>query len=273
MNKSMPATNAAFVGSIPENYDRYLGPVLFEPYAADLVARLNLPESASVLELACGTGIVTRRLRDRLGSKARLVATDLNDAMMNYASRQFSPEEAVEWKQADATELPFPDQSFDAVVCQFGLMFFPDKERAIRETCRVLKPGGTFLLSVWDAIEHNDLPHIAHTIISTFFDHNPPDFYDVPFSFHDPETIRSIVLTAGFSQIEFSLLPLPAISPSAQDAAKGLVHGNPVITAIRERDESSIPKIEAAVAAEVAARCGDAPVRGRMQALVCAALR
>jgi len=265
--------NAAFVGSIPENYDRYLGPVLFEPYATDLVARLDLREKAVVLELACGTGIVTRRLRDRLGPKVRLVATDLNEAMLNYAAREFDSANAVEWKQADATELPFADQSFDAVMCQFGLMFFPDKEKALRETYRVLKPGGCFLFNVWDAIEQNDLPHIAHAIISKFFDDNPPDFYEVPFSLHDPEIIRSLLSGAGFKEIQVSLLPLPAISQSAQAVAKGLVHGNPVINAIRERDESSVPAIEAAVAAAVAAQCGDAPVRARMQALVCEAGR
>jgi ubiquinone/menaquinone biosynthesis C-methylase UbiE len=270
---SMPANNVAFVGSVPENYDRYLGPVLFDPYAADLVARLSLPEDASVLELACGTGILTRRLRDRLGPRARLVASDLNAAMMDYASGKFRAEESVEWKQADATDLPFDDQSFDGVACQFGLMFFPDKERALRETYRLLKPGGVFLFSVWDKIETNDLPYIAHTIIAKFFDDKPPDFYEVPFSFHDPKTIKSLVSTTGFKQLQVSVLPLEAISPSARDVAKGLIHGNPVITAIKERDESRVPEIEAAVAAAVAARCGDAPVRGRMQALVCTAVR
>lgn len=269
----MPTSNAAFIGSIPENYDRYLGPVVFEPYAADLVRRLNPARGASVLELACGTGIVTRRLRDHLGPKGRLVATDLNEAMILYAGRKFGGNESVEWKQADATNLPFDDQSFDAVVCQFGLMFFPDKERAVRETYRVLNPGGAFLFSVWDAIEHNDLPRIAHAIISKFFEDHPPDFYEVPFSFYDPETIRSLMCAAGFRQIQLSILRLTAISPSAQDLAKGLVHGNPVITAIKERDESRVPAIEAAVAAAVAAQCGDAPVRGRMQALICAAER
>jgi ubiquinone/menaquinone biosynthesis C-methylase UbiE len=269
----MPANNVAFVGSVPENYDRYLGPVLFDPYAADLVARLSLPEDASVLELACGTGILTRRLRDRLGPRARLVASDLNAAMMDYASGKFRAEESVEWKQADATDLPFDDQSFDGVACQFGLMFFPDKERALRETYRLLKPGGVFLFSVWDKIETNDLPYIAHTIIAKFFDDKPPDFYEVPFSFHDPKTIKSLVSTTGFKQLQVSVLPLEAISPSARDVAKGLIHGNPVITAIKERDESRVPEIEAAVAAAVAAQCGDAPVRGRMQALVCVAVR
>lgn len=265
--------NSAFVGSIPDNYDRYLGPVLFDPYAVDLVSRLNVSADASVLELACGTGIVTRRLRDRLGSEAKLVATDLNEAMLDYASKKFRPEEIVEWKQADATDLPFADQSFDAVVCQFGLMFFPDKEKAVSETYRVLKPGGTFLFNVWDAIEYNELPHIAHAIVAEFFDDNPPDFYEVPFSFHDLESINSLVSAAGFTEIQLAVLRLPAVSPSAEEAAKGLVHGNPVINVIRERSESSIPEIEAAVAEAVAAQCGDTPVRARMQALICAAVR
>lgn len=269
----MPTPNAAFVGSIPENYDRYLGPVLFDPYAADLASRLNVSADASVLELACGTGVVTRRLRDRLGSEARLIATDLNDAMLSYAARNFKPEDAIEWKQADAADLPFAEQSFDAVVCQFGLMFVPDKEKAMSETHRVLKPGGTFLFNVWDAIEYNELAHIAHTIIADFFDDNPPDFYEVPFSFHDVEIINSFLSAAGFSEVQFVLLRLPAVSPSAEEMARGLVHGNPVINALRERSESSIPEIEAAIAAAVAAQCGDDPVRAQMQALICNASR
>lgn len=269
----MPTDNAAFVGSIPENYDRFLGPVLFEPYAADLVARLDLPEGAAVLELACGTGIVTKRLSQRLGPTAKLVATDLNEAMIAHARAKFSPEDAIEWKPADATELPFADESFDAVVCQFGVMFFPDKEKAAREAFRVLKPGGTFLFNVWDKIERNDLAQIAHTVISKFFPDDPPNFYEIPFSVHDPDVIKTFLSAAGFSDIEISYVPLKETSPSARDAARGLIHGNPVIGAIKERDESKVPEIVAAIAAEVAARCGDAPARGRMQALVCRALR
>src|SRR2546425_2475722 len=237
----MSTDHVAFVGSIPENYDRYLGPVLFDPYAADLVARLDVPATASVLELACGTGIVTRRLRDCLGSNAKLIATDLNEAMMNFAAPKFPPEENIEWKQADATELPFADQSFEAVICQFGLMFFPDKEKAARETYRVLKPGGVFLFNVWDAIERNDLTYAAKTIIENYFPDNPPDFYQVPFSFHDQHAIRSLLSGAGFREIQLSVVSLPPISPSARDAAHGLIHGSPIITAIIERDETKVP--------------------------------
>jgi ubiquinone/menaquinone biosynthesis C-methylase UbiE len=267
----MPDSNAAFVGDIPENYDQYLGPVLFQPYAADLVARLDSPQE--VLELACGTGIVTRQLRERLTAGVKIVATDLNEAMLSYANQKFESSERIEWKQADATDLPFADQSFDAVLCQFGVMFFPDKEKAAREVLRVLKPDGVFLFNVWDAIEENDLPHIAHTIITKFFDDNPPDFYEIPFSFHDVETIRSLLAHAGFRNIECSLVSLTAEAPSASEVTRGLVRGNPVVAAIRERDESQIPAIENAVAAQVAAQCGDAPVRARMRAVVCSAVR
>ena len=118
----MSDQHVAFVGSIPENYDRYLGPWLFEPFALDLVRRVQVSEGASVLEIACGTGIVTRQLRDSLPESARLIATDLNEAMLGYAAIKFGPNDKVELRQADATSLPFSDKSFDAVVCQFGVM-------------------------------------------------------------------------------------------------------------------------------------------------------
>jgi ubiquinone/menaquinone biosynthesis C-methylase UbiE len=269
----MANQHAAFIGSIPENYDRYLGPALCEPYASDMAERVQVAEGASVLELACGTGIVTCRLRDRLPSSVRLVATDLNEAMMAYAAQKFRPEEAIEWKQADAANLPFDDESFDAVVCQFGLMFVPDKAKAVREAYRVLKSGGTFFFSVWDAIEYNDLARIANTTIAALFEDNPPDFYEVPFSLHDPDVIASLLTAAGFKDPQVSLLALPSISPSATQAATGLIEGNPVRGAIEERDPAAVPAVIKAVAAAVASGCGDNPVQGKMRAFVCTAVR
>jgi len=269
----MRTENVAFVGSIPENYDRYLGPTLFEPYAADLVTRVDVPGGGAVLELACGTGIVTRRLRDRLAASTKLVATDLNEPMMSHASRKFREDENVKWRQADATDLPFSDQSFDAVICQFGLMFVPDKPQAIQEAHRVLKPGGKFLFSVWDSIERNDFPRVAHETISKFFDDNPPDFYQIPFSFHDRLEIESLLTETGFKEIEFTLLPLNSNAASARDLTQGLVHGNPIITAIRERNEAMIPEIEKSVFEAVVANFGEAPVQARMQALIFSATR
>src|SRR3954466_14058716 len=129
----MDNKDAKFAGSIPEAYDRYLGPVFFQPYGEDLAARLTVPEKGAVLELACGTGIVTRILRNRLPETIRLVATDLNQPMIENATRKFSVDDAIEWKQADASRLVFDDHAFDAVVCQFGFMFFPDKALSARE--------------------------------------------------------------------------------------------------------------------------------------------
>jgi ubiquinone/menaquinone biosynthesis C-methylase UbiE len=271
----MPSANAAFVGSIPENYDRYLGPVLFEPFAADLAERVSarVPANGKVLELACGTGIVTRRLRDRLPDTVQIVATDLNEAMMNHAARKFALTENVEWRQADATNLPFEDQSFDAIVCQFGVMFFPDKQQAMREAFRVLKPGGSFWFSTWDAIELNDLPMTAHSTVSRYFDDHPPDFYEVPFSFHDENEITQMLSASGFARANVTRVVLASNASSAEDLAKGLVHGNPIIASLRERCESKIPEIEDEVAAGIASKCGDNPVKAKMHAVICEATR
>jgi ubiquinone/menaquinone biosynthesis C-methylase UbiE len=267
----MTTNNAAFVGSIPENYDQQLGPVVFEPYAADLVARLKVPENADVLEIACGTGIVTRRLRDQLPRSTKVLATDLNEPMIDYAKQKFRRDENLEWKTADATELPFADASFDGAVCQFGLMFFPDKPRAVSEVHRVLKPGGSFLFNVWDAIELNDLPHLAHKVVSGYFESDPPNFYDIPFSFYDRDTIKSLLASAGFKEIELATVPLPEIAASARGVAHGLIHGNPLINEINERNAALTPEIETDLAKTIAARFGDAPVRAQMQAVVCSA--
>jgi len=158
----MTDEHAKFSGSIPAAYDRYLGPVLFQPYAEDLAARLRLTRSSSVLELACGTGILTRVLRTHFPSTVKLVATDLNEPMYRQAADKFRKGEKVRWLQANACDLPFEDQKFDAVVCQFGIMFVPDKALAAREVYRVLKRGGIFLFNVWDALNYNKLPQITH---------------------------------------------------------------------------------------------------------------
>ena len=171
----MADRNAAFVGDIPGNYDRYLGPLLFHDFADDLAGRLTLKPGMRVLETACGTGIVTQRLLDRMRGHGVLVATDLNEAMIAHArSRVFAEPGLIEWQTADATKLPFPDGSFDAVVCQFGLMFFPDKAAGIGEAFRVLRPGGRFLFNVWDAIGRNPVTRITHETVATFFPADPP---------------------------------------------------------------------------------------------------
>jgi ubiquinone/menaquinone biosynthesis C-methylase UbiE len=271
---STPDRNAAFVGDVPSNYDRYLRTVFFQGYADDLAARLPVKPDMCVLETACGTGIVTRSLLDRMRGHGRLVATDLNEAMIDHGRRHVKAELGlIEWQTADATKLPFPDGSFDAVVCQFGLMFFPDKAAGIREAFRVLKPGGRYLFNVWDQMARNPIARITHETAASFFPSDPPMFYTVPFCLHDPEPTRALLVQAGFGQIAWTHLEKTGTSPSAADAATGLIDGNPIGGQIMARRPDALGEVKRAVAARIAAELGDSPVRVPLRALVFTARR
>jgi ubiquinone/menaquinone biosynthesis C-methylase UbiE len=259
--------SAQFTGSIPAAYDRYLGPMLFEPYADDLAARVVVPPAAAVLELACGTGILTQRLRRALPARVTLTATDLNEPMLSYARGKL-PNAVVTWQQADAQQLPFPDAAFEAVACQFGVMFFPDKAGAFAQVRRVLKPHGLFAFNVWQSLEENSFGRIARDTIARYFTGDPPTFYDVPFGFHDIPYIRGLLRSARLNLVVCEPVELEAKSPSAQDAARGLVTGNPVVLDVTERATASAEAIIEAVAQGLAAEGGAAPLRLPMRALV-----
>jgi SAM-dependent methyltransferase len=270
----MAGGDTDFVGDIPGNYHRYLGPILFHAFADDLAARIEAKRGMRVLETACGTGIVTQRLAERLRGMGSVVATDLNEAMIAHAQGEMPAGRApVEWQTADATRLPFPDCSFEAVVCQFGLMFFPDKPAGIREALRVLKPGGRFVFNVWDAMEKNPIQRIAHETAGRFFPDDPPLFYKVPFSLHDPEPTRALLAQAGFAPIEVTPLAKEGASPTAAEAARGLIDGNPIGSAIRERRPEAVDEVRRATAAAVAAELGERPVRVPLRAIVFEARR
>jgi SAM-dependent methyltransferase len=260
-----------FTGSVPEFYDRHLGPVLFDPPAQDLVSRLKTGPGARVLEVACGTGIVTRRLLERLAADARLVATDLNAPMLDHARARVGEDSRLEWRVADATSLPFPDGSFDAYICQFGVMFFPDKLAALREARRVLRPGGRLLVSLWSAQEHNAFGRIADRTIASFFADDPPQFYQAPFSWCDESLVHVTVGAAGFHDVEIERIELATSSVSTADFAAGIVRGNPVVLEIHERATTDVTHIEAAVAEALAREGGEAPWRGLLRALVVSA--
>jgi ubiquinone/menaquinone biosynthesis C-methylase UbiE len=192
--------------------------------------------------------------------------------MFQFAKAKFKTGESVDWQQADACALPFPDCSFDAVVCQFGYMFVPDKPAAMREANRVLEPGATFLFNVWDSFEANPFAEIAHTTIASFFDRDPPRFYEIPFSLYDSKLVSDLVRNAGFEKIESFSETKPCHSKSAKEFATGLVRGNPVGTEATERGVDP-EKIIEAVARRLAERFGTAPVEGTMRAIVWQAMK
>ncbi|HEY4063979.1 MAG TPA: class I SAM-dependent methyltransferase [Puia sp.] len=263
----MPKVPPAFAGSIPATYQRYLGPYIFEPYAADLAARLDPSGIKTVLEIACGTGSVTAHLRKRLGEDARLVATDLNPDMLAIAKRTV-PDPGIEWELADAQTLAFDDNYFDRVVCQFGLMFVPDRARAMTEIYRVLKPGGQLLMNTWDKLENNPAFYMADRLVAQYFPAEPPLFFHLPFSMHDEKELASLVGDAGFTDCRISLVKKEGVSASAAGTATGILEGTPIYTTINQRNPGFLPLLKKNLETELAARFGAAPMVSPMQAWV-----
>jgi SAM-dependent methyltransferase len=273
------ASNAAFVGSVPENYHRYLGPLLFEPYARDLARRVRVREGGRILETACGTGIVTRRLAEAIPPGATLVATDLNEAMIQIARRHVesaagrprsgtqSPQR-VTFRVADAQELPFADGSFDALVCQFGVMFFPDKPRGMREARRVLARSGRFYFSVWDSLERNPMALTLHQTLEQLFPTDTPDFLRTPFGWNDRAEIERVLRGAGFDKISISEVALMSESPTPMEVARGFTEGNPLGAQLQERGVTDFGPVQRAIATALGEKYGHAPCRAERRALV-----
>jgi ubiquinone/menaquinone biosynthesis C-methylase UbiE len=260
--------DAAFVGTIPQHYDQGLGPMIFVDYAADIARRAAAGKPARVLETAAGTGIVTRRLRDHLPAGAHLTATDLNAPMLEIARAKFRPGEQVEFQPADATALPFADGSFDAIVCQFGVMFFPDKDKSYREAYRLLAPGGVYLFNVWDSHRYNPFGRIAHETAGRFFPVDPPQFYRVPFSYHQLDPIKESLIAAGFTDIGIEVVKLEKEIPDAAVFARGIVYGNPLIDQIRTRGGVEPERVFDALVQDLQREFGNDPGRMPLQAMV-----
>lgn len=259
----------AFAGSIPDVYQSHLVPLIFEPYAEDLAARLASRSLKSVLEIAAGTGVVTRRLAAVLPEHVSTVATDLNQPMLDVAAGNGTAR-AVEWRVADAMQLPFPDGSFDAVACQFGVMFFPDRPKAYAEARRVLRPGGVFIFNVWDRLENNDFSNVVNTTLASLFPDDPPRFLArTPYSYYDFATIRSDVANGGFSASpEIATVAARSRAESARLAAVALCQGTPLRSEIEARDASRLAEATDAAAEAIAERFGRGPVDGKIQAHV-----
>ncbi len=269
----MAGNDASFVGAIPAVYERYLGPLFFQPYAEDIATRFGELKRGRVLETAAGTGMVTRALARSLPRTVEIIATDLNQTMLDYATTLLCASQ-VRWQQADAQDLPFADASFEAVVCQFGVMFLADKQQGYREALRVLKPGGRFVFNVWGRLEDYEISHTVAQAVAALFPDNPPRFVErTPFGYCDTDMIREELQRAGFGRVEIEAVEKVSRAASAREPAIGLCQGTPLRNEIEARDRRRLGEATDKAAEAVAARFGPSAVQGRMLAYVIAGHR
>jgi SAM-dependent methyltransferase len=261
--------DSGFVGSIPTLYETHLVPLIFEPYATDLQHRLSARPVTRVLEIAAGTGVVTRALAAGLDDAVSIVATDLNQAMLDQAA-SVGTRRPVGWRQADAMALPFDDGAFDAVVCQFGVMFFPDKSKAYAEVRRVLQPGGVFIFNVWDRIAENEFADVVTTALATVFPQDPPQFLArTPHGYYQRSRIEQDLAAGGFGKPpQFTTVAARSRASSAELPAVAYCQGTPLRNEIDARDSSRLAEATAVAAAAIAHRFGAGAVDGKIQAHV-----
>ena len=261
----MPATDKVFGGAIPEIYDTDLVPTIFEVFAADLAGRVASERPGDVLETAAGSGVVTRTLAPRLPSGTRYVVTDLNQPMLDRAARMQPDPTTLVWQQADALALPFETRSFDAVCCQFGVMFFPDRVAGYAEALRVLCPGGQFVFNTWDRLDVNEFAHSVTMAAAACFPDDPPEFLArTPHGYHDPAGIGAEVRAAGFTRISVHTIAERSRAPTARHPAVAYAQGTPLRSEIEARDPARLEEVTDRAAAMIAARFGDGPVDARI---------
>ena len=268
------STDRTFAGSIPQFYERYMVPLIFEPYAADMASRARRVAPARVLEIAAGTGVVTRALATALPHGTSIVATDLNQAMLDHAAT-VGTSRPVTWRQADAMQLPFADEAFDLVVCQFGVMFFPDKGQAFAQARRVLRPGGTLLFNVWDAIDQNEFADTVTQALAQRFPADPPRFLArVPHGHHDCAALARDLLLGGFTRpADFSTVTERSVAASPRVAALAYCQGTPLRSEIESRGAALLDEATAIATEAIARRFGSGIVSGKIQAHVVAVER
>lgn len=255
-----------FAGSIPEFYDTYLVPLIFEKYAADLARRAGALTPRFVLETAAGSGVVTRALAPHLAANAMYLVTDLNQPMLDHAAAKQGDDDRINWRRADATALPLEEDVFDAVICQFGVMFYPDRVTGFREARRVLKPGGTYLFNVWDHIGANEFADEVTRAAATIFPEDPPMFLArTPHGYHDVSVIRRELEEAGFTRITITTVEEECVGTSPRHPAIAYCQGTPLKNEIEARDAASLERVTNAAAHAIAARFGDGEVRSKIR--------
>lgn len=266
-----PAEPAIFSGEIPANYDHYLGPMLFEPFAVDMVGRLSHDHLKNVLELACGTGRLTRHVAAMIPDEGSLVATDLNAEMIKVAKSKVYSEKVV-WQVADAQQLPFKDEVFDHVVCQFGVMFFEDKLKAFREVYRVLQRKGRFIFNTWDSLDRNLHSHVVQRVLKEVMQDEAPDFMETgPFSMYKEAEITRLVEEAGFSHVQIEPVHKKAFYENDEQIIRGFLYGSPLASFLNKLEEPVRERIREKVGQEVVSTFGKDRHEFAMEALVCMA--
>ncbi len=265
----MSETDKLFAGSIPENYDRHMVPLIFEAYARDISQRVATLAPKAVLETAAGSGVVTRALAPILKPDASYVVTDLNQPMLDYAKARQGADSRFIWQKADAQALPFEDATFDLVCCQFGVMFFPDRPSGYREARRVLKPGGSFLFNAWDRIEENVFANDVTDALATFFPDDPPRFLArTPHGYQDIALIRSDLAKAGFTYATIETVKAQSHAPSARHVALAYCQGTPLRNEIEARGEGRLEAATEHAASLIATRRGSGKISAKIQAHV-----
>lgn len=259
----------SFGREIAELYERHFVPLIFEPYAVDLAARAVRCAPTRVLELAAGTGVVTRHLARSLPASTELIATDLSQAMLDTAAAMGTVR-PVTWRQADAMQLPFDDQQFDLVICQFGVMFFPDKAKAFAEARRVLRPGGTWLFNVWDRLEENEFVAVIQGALDQMFPVDPSHFMErTPHGYFDQTVIATALRDGGFERAPaFTTVTARSRAESARVAAIAYCQGTPLRAELEARAPGRLEAMTEFVAGALAQRFGQGPVDGQIQAHV-----
>lgn len=270
----MAQSDTVFAGSIPKFYDTLMVPLIFQCYATHMAELVAATSPDSVLETAAGSGVVTRALAPRLGERTRYVVTDLNRPMLDFAASRQGTDARIEWRQADALDLPFEDAAFDVVCCQFGAMFFPDRIAGYAEARRVLRPGGRLVFSVWDRIEENVFADDVTNAVAAMFPHDPPRFLArTPHGYHDVVLIREELARAGFTAIEIATREDVSRAPSPRHAAVAYCHGTPLRSEIEARGADMLQDATDRAEAAIAQRHGAGPVAAKIQAHVVVATR
>jgi SAM-dependent methyltransferase len=248
------------------HYDQFFGPLYFEPFAIEVAKRIDPAAGSVVLEIAAGTGRVTRHIRERILPSAKLIASDISEEMLAVAKKKLGHLD-INWQKINARQLPFSDNSIGLVVCCFGYMFVPDRRTAFAEAYRVLMPGGHFLFTTWDTLENNPASYTSRCMANQYLEEPLPDSFDVPTSMSDETAIRSLLHDTGFTKLSIEKVKLLSACASAKEAARGFVEGS-VYDEVRKSRPGSIEKIQTRLERELANQFGDAPMVVPVSALI-----